>query len=140
MNVAYFDASALAKLVLDEPERRVAKEVWEGMDRVVSSRLAYVEVRSALAAAQRNRRLTPSEHTAMKRAWERLWLRVEPIDATADAVSEAGELAERYALRSYDAVHLATALLLGDDLSIMATWDNRLRTAAREIGFALVPA
>jgi predicted nucleic acid-binding protein len=37
-------------------------------------------------------------------------------------------------LRSLDAIHLATALSLGDDLGILITYDARLLKASRENG------
>jgi predicted nucleic acid-binding protein len=37
-------------------------------------------------------------------------------------------------LRSLDAIHLATALSLGDDLGILIAYDERLVSAARDSG------
>ena len=50
----YFDSSALVKLVVEETGSDLAAELWDGCDAAVASRLAYPEVRSALAAARRN--------------------------------------------------------------------------------------
>jgi predicted nucleic acid-binding protein len=50
----------------------------------------------------------------------------------------AGALAERLALRGYDAVHLACALSLATDTTIVS-WDEDLRTAAANSGCALAP-
>jgi len=47
----------------------------------------------------------------------------------------AGALAQRHALRGFDAIHLASALRLSyrfDDLRFLA-FDNRLTAAAREV-------
>ena len=41
-------------------------------------------------------------------------------------------------LRSLDAVHLASALMLGDDLDALVTYDERLALAARGNGVAVV--
>jgi len=38
-------------------------------------------------------------------------------------------------LRSLDAIHLATAHQLGADLRQLITYDDRMATAARELGF-----
>ena len=48
----------------------------------------------------------------------------------------AGDLAETHALRGYDAVHLASALAIADDRTVMVTTDRHLRTAARNVGLA----
>jgi len=37
-------------------------------------------------------------------------------------------------LRSLDAIHLATAQELGDDLGVLITYDRRLAEAAAELG------
>ncbi len=52
---------------------------------------------------------------------------------------DAGELAERFALRGYDAVHLASALSAGGPVTL-ATWDADLRSAAEQSGCAIAPA
>ncbi len=49
--------------------------------------------------------------------------------------SKAGDLAQRYALRGYDAVQLASALSVGEGL--MATWDAELARAAADAGLAV---
>jgi len=49
----------------------------------------------------------------------------------------AGDLAERHALRGYDAVHLASGLILKDRLGLQvsfSTWDIPLRQAAATTG------
>lgn len=51
----------------------------------------------------------------------------------------AGELAERHALRGYDAVHLASAIAIEGPNVVMATWDRDL-AAATARHRAVVPA
>lgn len=52
---------------------------------------------------------------------------------------QAGELAERFSLRGYDAVHLASALGLGE-ATTMISWDEQLRNASFACGCAIAPA
>jgi len=59
------------------------------------------------------------------------------LDAT--LARAAGELAERHALRGYDAVHLASAIAIEDPDLVMATWDRDLAAAAAQHR-AVVPA
>ena len=51
MAIVYFHSSAFVKLVVEEAGTELAAALWDGCDAAVSSRLAYPEVRSALAAA-----------------------------------------------------------------------------------------
>jgi len=53
---------------------------------------------------------------------------------------DAGDLAQRYALRGYDAVHLASALGVEDPQALLATWDRDLSRAAEMTGRLLVNA
>jgi predicted nucleic acid-binding protein len=51
----YFDSSALVKLVVQEEGSDLAADLWDSCDAALASRLAYPEVRAALAAAGRKR-------------------------------------------------------------------------------------
>jgi uncharacterized protein len=59
-------------------------------------------------------------------------LRIIAIDEP--LARQAGDLATQHALRGYDAVHLACALHLKGDETLLATWDTALNSAARETG------
>ncbi len=54
-------------------------------------------------------------------------------------VRHAGELADKHALRGYDAVHLASALAAGPGTTFIS-WDRELRRAASQAGCATAPA
>jgi len=58
------------------------------------------------------------------------------IEVTASLAHAAGDLSEIHALRGYDAVHLAAALLIGADALVSA--DNDLLTAAAAVGLPTV--
>ena len=45
----------------------------------------------------------------------------------------------RHSLRGADAVHVASALALGNDLVIMTAWDRRLRAGAESSGITVAP-
>jgi uncharacterized protein len=57
MTVAYLDASALVKLVVEERGSEDVARLWDAVDSVLTSRVAHPEVRAALAAARRDARL-----------------------------------------------------------------------------------
>lgn len=111
--ILYLDTSALVKLYAEEPGREgVEKAVRES--RVVSvSEVGYVEARSALARKEREGTFSTDEHdeavAQLQQDYREVYLS-RPI--TGDLIARAGELAREHGLRAYDAVHLATALLL----------------------------
>ena len=140
MALVYFDASALVKLVVDEPGSDLAARLWDRCDAALSSRLAYVEVRSALAAARRNKDLSAAALTSALAGFDGFWGSVRAVELSEDVQHRAGRLAGDLALRGADAVHLACALAVGDPELIMAVWDRRLAAAAQASGLAVSPA
>jgi uncharacterized protein len=138
--LVYFDASAFVKLLSEEPGSELAAALWDGCDAAVSSRLAYPEVRAALAAAARNHDLTESELNTAERDWDDYWAATRPVELTQAVERHAGHLARAHALRGADAVHLASALAIGDRDLILAVWDRRLHAGARIAGCRVAPA
>ncbi len=140
MPIVYFDSSAFVKLLVEEEGSELAAQLWDGCDAAVSSRLAYPEVRSALAAAGRSNRLDRSAREQAERAWEDFWLATRVVELT-DAVGQhAGGLATWLALGGADAVHLASLLALGLEDVVLAVWDARLRSGAEAVGVHVAPA
>jgi uncharacterized protein len=127
----YVDSSALIKRAIEEPESDALDETLEAHvaadDVLVASSLAWVEVTRAIrAAAQPENDINDLIESALSGVAER------PI--TADLVSLARRISPE-SLRSLDAIHLATAVLLDADLIL--TYDNRLEAAARFNGLAV---
>jgi predicted nucleic acid-binding protein len=140
VSIVYFDASALVKLLTSEPGTDLAVALWDGCDAAISSRLAYPEVRAALAAAARNHDLTPAELDDAEHDWDEFWAAVRPVELTPAIEQHAGRLARLHALRGADAVHLASALAIDDPELILAVWDRRLHAGAQTAGCRVAPA
>ncbi len=140
MSLVYFDASASVKLLAEEAGSDLAAQLWDGCDAAVASRLAYPEVRAALAAAARSHDLDEADLDEAGRAWEGYWAATRPIELTAAVEQHAGKLAEEHALRGADAVHLASALAIGDPDLVVAAWDRRLHASAQAAGLRVAPA
>ena len=134
--IAYFDTSAFLKLVVEETGSDQAVEIWRAAETPVSSVLLYPEGRAALALAERLGRLSPARGRDARAEFEALFADVGLVAASTDLLRRAGDLAETHALRGYDAVHLASALAIADDRTVMVTADRHLRTAARDLGLA----
>lgn len=140
MGLVYFDASALVKLVVEESGTDVASAIWDGCDAALSSRLAYPEVRAALAAARRNSDLTERELRSAEATWEQFWAAMRPVELTPSVERSAGQLAKQRALRGADAVHLASALAVDSPDLVLAVWDRRLHAGAMAEHIAVAPA
>lgn len=111
------------KLVLREPEEGVLRAEMSKWDSYVSSSLLSVE---AIRACSRHR----SEYAQDAREWL-FDLALLPLD---DSVLDQATSLEPATLRSLDALHLATALSIRDDLGAFFTYDQRLAEAAESHG------
>lgn len=132
--IAYFETSALIKLFIQEPGSELAARTWDAMDSRLSSRLTYAEARASLATAVRAGRLSDSSFRSAKDQLEGRFQQVDVIEVTESLAREAGRLAESLALRAYDAVHLASALVLGTTDLVLVTWDRDLIRASGSVG------
>jgi uncharacterized protein len=101
---------------------------------LVSSQLVYPEARAALAAAARARRIGESMHISAVATLEDLCAQLRTVAIDEPLARHAGDLAAQHALRGYDALHLACALQLHRDDTLLATWDSALNAAARATG------
>ena len=132
----YLDTSALVKLYVREEEGYdVVREAVEEAERVATSTVAYAEARAALARKERESDLDEEGHRRAVGALDDEWRRYDRL-VVSDLVSyRAGVLAQRYALRGFDAIHLASAARLLErfqDLRFLA-FDDRLKEAARRM-------
>jgi len=124
--------------VLLEPGSALAVELWESTSPVASSLLAYPEGRAALAAARRSNRLTPSLCRKAVAEFEQVGEEMIALGVDEKLTRMAGRLASELNLRGYDAVHLATALSLGEHDVAFVSWDQGLCRAANETGLTVI--
>lgn len=121
-------------MIVVEDGSDLASELWDGAYPAASSILSYPEGRAALAAARRQGRLGEVEHAKALAVFEELQEDLITIGVDSSLARRAGEHAEGLGLRGYDAVHLATALELGDEEVVFVTWDRDLARAAERVG------
>ena len=137
----YLDTSALVKLLLpDEDDAATVRRVIGAMDMSFTSRIAHPEGRAALAAARRAGRLGPRDHATAARDLARAIASLRIVELHPALARAAGDVAERFALRALDAVHLASALVLGGRDTVVVTWDRSLASAASSAGLGVAPA
>lgn len=137
--MTYFDTSGLVKLVLAEDDSALAVELWNETPAKASSELAYPEGRAGLASARRAGRVSRADHRLALEAFERFYGALFLVGVTSTLTRRAGDLADELALRGYDAVHLASAISLGAETTLV-TWDGDLARAASGAGCAVAGA
>ncbi|HVE46894.1 MAG TPA: type II toxin-antitoxin system VapC family toxin [Acidimicrobiales bacterium] len=123
----YLDSSAIVKLAVREPESAALRRYLRRRRPLVSSALARTEVLRAML---------PAGEAAENRAREVL-AGVDLIRVNDRVLNAAGALLP-VEVRSLDAIHLATAQLLGADLGQLVTYDTRMALAAEASGLSIV--
>ncbi|MFL5736866.1 MAG: type II toxin-antitoxin system VapC family toxin [Actinomycetota bacterium] len=116
----YLHSSAIVKLVAREPESEALARVIANDPEVVSSALAWTEV---VRAARRWRSNTSGAEQVVAS------IPMIPID---DGILRRAAELPPVTLRTLDAIHIATALSIREDLAALVTYDARMAEAATE--------
>lgn len=127
MRAAYLDSSAVVKLAVAERESRALRSYLRRRRYLVASALVRTEVLRALL---------PGGAEAVARGRE--VIRRLNLVRINDRVLDAAGILEPAHVRSLDAIHVATAQLLGADLGYVVTYDDRMTDAARQLGLRTV--
>jgi len=138
----YLDTSALVKLYVDERMSQELTIAVDGAEAVATSLIAYTEARAAFARARREARLSAQAYRHVVEAFVEDWPRYITVEVTDRLVKDAGELAAHRALRGYDALHLASALILRRQMSSRVTFlafDRELMVAAKREALRIHP-
>jgi uncharacterized protein len=121
VSVAYLDSSAVLKLVVQEDETSALEADLAGRDGLLTSWLAVVECRRAARRAGSRRVLQRLEDV-----FEAVYL----LDLTPSIIERAASI-DPPTVRSLDAIHLATALSIGDAELDLVTYDEWMAESAR---------
>lgn len=135
--ILYLDTSSLIKIYLREPGWEAVNVLVLQARLVATSLVAYAEGRATLARSRRGGRLTGAQFRTAADAFDADWGGYSVTEVTAPLVRFAGDLAEKHVLRGFDAIHLASAVIMQRDLGEVVTFsaaDNRLMSAATAEG------
>ena len=124
--MVYLDSSALVKLVVAETESAALRRFLQTHPHRASCQLARVEVLRAVR---------PHGTPALRRARQVL-RRLDLVQLDNELLEDAATL-DAAVLRSLDAIHLAAARALGEDLESIVTYDARMARAAELIGLVV---
>ncbi|SET21553.1 type II toxin-antitoxin system VapC family toxin [Geodermatophilus poikilotrophus] len=136
--IAYFDASAVVPLLVEEPGTDIALRVFLQAETVATVRMTFAEVSAALARASRLGRLTADAHDRALAGLESVWAQVDVLDVDDGLVRAAGALARDHALRGHDAVHCAAALRVTSGTTVALAGDRDLLAAWQREGLQVL--
>ena len=125
--LVYLDSSALLKLVFHEDETDALSEFLQAHTKRSASVVARIEVMRAARRRGTDATVARADNVLAHVNLIRL---SEPVVVAASAL-------EPPSLRALDAIHLATAISLGDELAGMVVYDLRLACAARRVGLTV---
>lgn len=142
--ILYLDTSALVKLIVPEDRSAEAIAWFQEADLTASSVITYAEACSALGQADRRRNSPISLVGQWRAGLDEHWKDVMRVPVAERA---GGGLALSHGLRGMDALQLAAAMTLRDELQgkaadgrvqkvVLAAFDRRLLEAAEREGFA----
>ncbi len=125
-SAVYLDSSALVKLLTPEPETPALQSFLRERPRQVTSVLARIEVTRAA------HRLSP-DHVVLA---QEILTCLAQLTMAPQVVSRAAQILPGQSLRSLDAIHIASALVL-PDLEALVTYDLRMASAADILGIPI---
>ena len=130
----FCDTSALAKRYVQEPGSEELEELFTSIaTEMFISTLAFVEIASALGRKLRNKEIAEAKVGEAIKELEEDWYEVFAKIPVEDMLAEkAAAIALEYSLKGADAVHLASALVIGAELFVAA--DNKLIHVAGKMG------
>lgn len=135
----YYDTSALVKQYLQETGSKLVLELLKSGEKVYTASLTYAETHAAFSRRTREGRLTRETTRRLALRFDKDWESYDIVILSEDVLRLAREMLYRHSLRSADAIHLGSALLLART-SPTASWsfvcaDGRLCDAAKSEGF-----
>ncbi|MGQ0679126.1 MAG: type II toxin-antitoxin system VapC family toxin [Actinomycetota bacterium] len=125
----YLDSSAIVKLVRQEKETAALR-------RFLKDHSGDTPVTSALARVEVIRAVTDGGPSALAHARRQL-SKIDQVVIDNDLLDSAANLSSSPHLRSLDAVHLASARLLGSELRAVVTYDQRMSAAAEALAMVV---
>ena len=138
----YAETSALLRWLFDQAQAATVLEHLKGSARVVCSRLTLVELRRVVRRAVATAEIEETQGETLLATVARASARWTILEITRDVTDRVESRFPREPLRTLDAIHLASAVVLQQslpDLHVLSV-DDRVRENASLLGFEVLPA
>lgn len=139
--ILYCDTPALVKLYLKEEASQAMLAEAKSASALAVCRIAWAEMAAALSRRAREHPRDAAMIEGVRARLRAYWGGYAIVEITQALVELAGEYADTFALRGYDAVQLAGARIVQKAVQEplrFACFDARLRRAARTLGMEIV--
>lgn len=137
----YAESSAVLSWILAEPSQRAVLSALAGADAVVTSSLTILECTRSLLRARVAARISAADERAATGVLDAAVHAWHILDISDEVLERAGRPFPHEPVRSLDAVHLASALMLQDAVGSvqLLSLDDRIRRNASALGMTTVP-
>ncbi|HBG92098.1 MAG: hypothetical protein A3J81_00250 [Nitrospirae bacterium RIFOXYB2_FULL_43_5] len=139
--IVYLDTSSLVKLYVEEAGSAIVRDVTQKASVIATSKIAYAEARAAFARKQRDDGFSITALRKIVEDLNRDWESYFIIEVTDGIIRAAGDIAEKYLLRGFDSIHLASAVNLKGKIMgevFFSSTDSKLNRAAGKEGIKVL--
>ena len=139
--ITYLDTSSLVKLYVEEAGSGRIRNITQQAEIISTSKIAYAEARSAFARKQREGGFSQYRLRKIVVDFNGDWENYFVIEITDGLIRFAGDLAEKYLLRGFDSIHLASAIHLKNRVQseiYFSSTDLRLNRSAKKEGIIVL--
>lgn len=142
MTTVYAESSAVLAWLLGESTQDTVRDALAQADAVVTSALTGIECGRGLRRARLGRRITMSQEASAIRLLDEALAGWHVMDLTDEIVAAARGTFPREPVRTLDALHLASAIVLQQALGALdvLSFDERVRANAATLQMTVVPA
>ncbi len=139
--IVYAESSAVLAWLMGESNEPLVRVALDGADRVVTSSLTALECARGLTRAKLAGRISTMQELATLRVLDDAESTWDVHVLTDGVVARARATFPVEPVRTLDALHLATALVLQEATGPLAmlSFDERVRANAIALGFAVLP-
>lgn len=106
----YLDSSALIKKYVVEKGTPEIRRFFSSGEVLWTSKVSQAEVWSAFARRRRGGDLTATQYRTIAKSFERDWRAFAVVELSDEVMAMIRKLVERYPLRAFDAIQLASAI------------------------------
>ncbi|HEV7731182.1 MAG TPA: type II toxin-antitoxin system VapC family toxin [Candidatus Binatia bacterium] len=137
----YAETSAVLRWLFAEADGDDVRGILATADKIVASRLTLIETRRVVHRAEREGRLTAVQSADVLSVFARAASTWDILQISDDVARRAEDGFPAEPVRTLDAIHLASALILRQAYSDlrMVTTDDRVRRNARLLGLQVSP-
>jgi predicted nucleic acid-binding protein len=140
--VVYMDTSAIVKRYFEEHRSEDVIALWRSASHLIASSVAYAETMACIWRKVGESDLDSKTSQMLVTTFRHDWTSFVRIEVNDELNGYIDEVAAAHPLRGFDAIHLASALLIHGSLPepfVFACFDKALSSAAKASGLTVFP-